>query len=367
MRMEETEGGMSALELRLSNWASLTNGGAEYAFGAGAKLKLGAEIAVYAGDEAQPREIFHGTITAIEGEYATGSPPEMTVLAEDALQRARMAPPQPAPSRQVAGRRRARHRRRPRPHAGHRRARHAGRNLGAAQRERPRVPAPPARALRRRSAGRRQGAARLAARRRAARRARAGAVQPARQGVHPRRSRRPGDGDHDARLECGRRQGGVRQGQRPHPRRTGPGTRRRRAAVADAGRAQRASRPCRGRQPTPRRRPSPKRHSICARGGWSRSRAWPKATRSCGSARIAAYRRRSPVREHLLRGPRLPPLRRATTAIAPSFAPSAPTWETTDEPRPSSSIVPRAGSRPRISRASCRSTIRRASTGCRCA
>jgi uncharacterized protein len=50
MRMKETEGGMSAPELRFSNWASLTNGGAEYAFGAGAKLKLGAEIAVYAGD-----------------------------------------------------------------------------------------------------------------------------------------------------------------------------------------------------------------------------------------------------------------------------------------------------------------------------
>jgi uncharacterized protein len=90
MRMEETEGGMSSAELRFSNWASLTSGGAEYAFGAGAKLKLGAEIAVYAGDEAQPREIFHGTITAVQGEYATGSPPEMTVLAEDALQRARM-------------------------------------------------------------------------------------------------------------------------------------------------------------------------------------------------------------------------------------------------------------------------------------
>ena len=91
MRMEESEGGMSALELRFSNWASLTGGGAEYAFGAGAKLKLGAEISVYAGDEAQPREIFRGTITAVEAEYATGSPPEMTVLAEDALQRARMA------------------------------------------------------------------------------------------------------------------------------------------------------------------------------------------------------------------------------------------------------------------------------------
>src|SRR3954452_763978 len=91
MRMEESEGGMSALELRFSNWASLTSGSAEYAFGAGAKLKLGAEIAVYGGDQIQPREIFRGTVTAIEAEYTTGSPPEMTVFAEDVLQRARMA------------------------------------------------------------------------------------------------------------------------------------------------------------------------------------------------------------------------------------------------------------------------------------
>ncbi|HEX2727324.1 MAG TPA: contractile injection system protein, VgrG/Pvc8 family [Beijerinckiaceae bacterium] len=91
MRLEESEGGMSALELRFSNWASLTSGGAEYAFGAGARLRLGAEITVSAGDETQPREIFRGIITAVEGEYATGKPPELTVLAEDALQRARMA------------------------------------------------------------------------------------------------------------------------------------------------------------------------------------------------------------------------------------------------------------------------------------
>ncbi len=91
MRMEEAEGGMSTAELRFSNWASSTDGSAEYAFGAGAKLRLGADLAVYAGDETQPREIFHGTITALEAEYATGAPPELTVLAEDALQRARMA------------------------------------------------------------------------------------------------------------------------------------------------------------------------------------------------------------------------------------------------------------------------------------
>jgi phage protein D len=91
MRMEEHEGGMSALELRLSNWASLDDGGAEYAFGAGAKLKLGAALEVYTGDETEPREIFRGTVSALESHYSTGGAPEIVVLAEDALQRARMA------------------------------------------------------------------------------------------------------------------------------------------------------------------------------------------------------------------------------------------------------------------------------------
>ena len=90
MRMEESEGGMSRLEMRFSNWASLKGGGAEYAFGPGAKLKLGASIEVYSGDQAQPREIFKGSITAVEAEYSTGAPPELTVLAEDILQAARM-------------------------------------------------------------------------------------------------------------------------------------------------------------------------------------------------------------------------------------------------------------------------------------
>ena len=91
MRMEEHEGGMSTLEMRLSNLASTTDGGAELAFNASSKLKLGVAIEVYAGDEAQPREIFRGHVTAIEADFRGGSPPELTVLAEDALARARMA------------------------------------------------------------------------------------------------------------------------------------------------------------------------------------------------------------------------------------------------------------------------------------
>jgi phage protein D len=89
MRMEEHEGGMSSLEMRFSNLAPTTDGGAELAFDANSKLKLGADIAVYAGDATQPREIFRGKVTALELEYKIGSGPELTVLAEDGLAAAR--------------------------------------------------------------------------------------------------------------------------------------------------------------------------------------------------------------------------------------------------------------------------------------
>ena len=90
MKMNEHEGGMSALELHLSNWASTRDGGAEAAFDASSKLRLGAEIQVYAGDETEPREIFRGKVSALEAEFKTGVPPELSVLAEDALQQARL-------------------------------------------------------------------------------------------------------------------------------------------------------------------------------------------------------------------------------------------------------------------------------------
>lgn len=91
MRMDESEGGMSRLELRFSNLASTTDGGAEIAFANDPDLRLGAEIAVYAGDADGPQEIFRGKITALELVYTTGDAPQLTLLAEDALQTARMA------------------------------------------------------------------------------------------------------------------------------------------------------------------------------------------------------------------------------------------------------------------------------------
>ncbi|MBI1296764.1 hypothetical protein GC175_17555 [bacterium] len=91
MRMTESEGGLSALELRFSNWASDTTGGAGYAFEDGDILSLGAAITVYAGDERSPQEIFRGVITGLEADFPRGGAPEITVLAEDALQRLRLA------------------------------------------------------------------------------------------------------------------------------------------------------------------------------------------------------------------------------------------------------------------------------------
>lgn len=91
MVVDEREGGMSALELRLSNVASDPGGGADLAFEGGDLLRLGAQIAVYGGDQLAPAELFRGTITALEAEFPEDGPPELAVLAEDALQRARLA------------------------------------------------------------------------------------------------------------------------------------------------------------------------------------------------------------------------------------------------------------------------------------
>jgi phage protein D len=89
MVMNEQEGGLSSLELRLSNSASLDSGGAEYAFDAGGELALGSDLVVGAGDASAPVEIFRGFVTGIEGVFNEGAPPELVVLAEDPLQKFR--------------------------------------------------------------------------------------------------------------------------------------------------------------------------------------------------------------------------------------------------------------------------------------
>lgn len=87
--MSEQEGGLSALELRVANSASLRTGSAEYAFDAGGDLELGKELVVGAGDSSAPVEIFRGVITGLEGIFSDAAPPELIILAEDALQKLR--------------------------------------------------------------------------------------------------------------------------------------------------------------------------------------------------------------------------------------------------------------------------------------
>lgn len=90
LEMREQEGGMSALEMRFSNFGTFSNQIADLVFEDGAVLKLGAAVLVYTGDASSPTEIFRGKITALEGRFPPNAPPELVVLAEDALQAARM-------------------------------------------------------------------------------------------------------------------------------------------------------------------------------------------------------------------------------------------------------------------------------------
>jgi phage protein D len=90
MKMCEHEAGMSNLELRFSNFGSFSGGLADQVFEDGTILKLGAGLIVYAGLVTSPTEIFRGRITALEAIFPSEGPPELLVLAEDALQVARM-------------------------------------------------------------------------------------------------------------------------------------------------------------------------------------------------------------------------------------------------------------------------------------
>ena len=90
MDLHEQEDGLSAVELSFSNVASESNGSSDLAFEDETSLKLGDRLAVYAGDEAGPTEIFSGIITGLEADFPEGGSPTLTALAEDRLQQARM-------------------------------------------------------------------------------------------------------------------------------------------------------------------------------------------------------------------------------------------------------------------------------------
>ncbi|HYO70669.1 MAG TPA: contractile injection system protein, VgrG/Pvc8 family [Archangium sp.] len=91
LRLTESEGGMSSLELSLGNLARFEKGRVELVFEDESLIRFGAPIAIYAGDEQAPQEVFRGLVTGMEASFEDTAGPELLVLAEDALQRARLA------------------------------------------------------------------------------------------------------------------------------------------------------------------------------------------------------------------------------------------------------------------------------------
>jgi uncharacterized protein len=87
----EREAGLSSLELRLVNFAAQSGDDSGFAFEDERDIKLGSKLRLYAGDQATPREIFRGTVTGLEAEFSHAGTPELLILAEDALQLARMS------------------------------------------------------------------------------------------------------------------------------------------------------------------------------------------------------------------------------------------------------------------------------------
>ena len=90
LEMREQEDGLSSLQLRLSNVASLPDGSSEAGFEDESIVRLGSRLTVSTGDENAPQEIFSGVVTALEAEFPEKAPPELVLLAEDGLQKARM-------------------------------------------------------------------------------------------------------------------------------------------------------------------------------------------------------------------------------------------------------------------------------------
>lgn len=92
MMMNEAEGGLSSLQIRFRNTAVVEREGVDLAFEYSDMdlLSLGNSIKILAGDQEDPQEIFRGIISGLELNIDQGEQPVLTVLAEDALQKARM-------------------------------------------------------------------------------------------------------------------------------------------------------------------------------------------------------------------------------------------------------------------------------------
>ncbi|WP_372617563.1 phage late control D family protein [Falsiroseomonas sp.] len=88
-RLREAQGGLSSCELTLADVLSFAGGGAGYGATPGSPIRLGAQLAIFAGRTEAPQEIFAGQVTALEAEAGTQTAPLFTLIAEDRLFAAR--------------------------------------------------------------------------------------------------------------------------------------------------------------------------------------------------------------------------------------------------------------------------------------
>ena len=93
MDLTESDDGMAALELRFENTATVNNQGSDYAFEYSDNdlLSLGKSVTILAGDRNDPTELFRGRISGLEMVIGQDLQPNLVVLAEDALQKARLS------------------------------------------------------------------------------------------------------------------------------------------------------------------------------------------------------------------------------------------------------------------------------------
>lgn len=91
LEVSHDEDGPSRLEAVFLNWGRAEEGTApSYLYFDGQVLDLGKHLVVRAGESDNEAVLFDGAITALGGQFPDLRPPEIVVLAEDALQRMRM-------------------------------------------------------------------------------------------------------------------------------------------------------------------------------------------------------------------------------------------------------------------------------------
>src|SRR5258705_6904198 len=91
LQVDESEGGLASLEVSFQAMGRLTDATVTQVFEDEKLIKLGTPIAVYTGPQFSPTEVFRGVVTGVEGRWAHDASPELVGLAEDPLQKSRMA------------------------------------------------------------------------------------------------------------------------------------------------------------------------------------------------------------------------------------------------------------------------------------